>query len=137
MFKVGCDICSVKRISRVYGKYGTRFLSRILSEQEKQYVLSSRASLTQTLAGRFAAKEAIAKALGVGWRGISFKEVEIVRQPSGAPRVVLHKRAKLLAQRLNLTDFEVSISHEKEFAIAYVIAYSAAAVRSSRQTPSA
>lgn len=122
--KVGTDICSVKRIEQTYEKYGQRFLDKILTDNEQDYVLSRPAHRATTLAGRFAAKEAVSKALGTGWRTIGWKDVEIVRHPSGAPSVVLHGRAKELAARLGLTRFEVSVSHEKEFATAFVVAYS-------------
>ncbi len=122
--KVGTDICSVKRIEQTYEKYGQKFLDKILTAGEVEYVLSRPAHRATTLAGRFAAKEAVSKALGTGWRTISWKDVEIVRHPSGAPNVVLHGRAKELAAKLGLTRFEVSVSHEKEFATAFVVAYS-------------
>lgn len=126
MFKIGTDICSVKRITNTYNKYGKRFLRKILTDSEYQYVVSNKKLRSvEILAGRFAAKEAVAKALGVGWRGIHWKEVEIVRHASGAPSVVLHGRAKLLAKELNLNNFEVSLSHERDFAIALVVAYTA------------
>jgi holo-[acyl-carrier protein] synthase len=124
MLKVGIDICSIDRIRAVYGKYGSRFLSKILTAAESDYVLSRKKHAIETLAGRFAAKEAVAKVLGVGWRGLSFKEIEIGRHPSGAPHVILYGRALILANRLNLRHFEVSLSHEKQFAVASVIGYS-------------
>lgn len=123
MLKIGTDICSVKRVASVYEKYGERFLDRILTAGERQYVLSSSANRNEILAGRFAAKEAVAKALGAGWHGIAFKEIEIARHPSGAPYIVLHGRAEHLAKKLKLTQFEISLSHEREFATASVIAY--------------
>ena len=123
MLKVGIDICSINRIRSVYDKYGNRFLDKVLTANESDYVLSRKKHKIETLAGRFAAKEAVAKVLGVGWRGIHFKEIEIVRHPSGAPQVILHRRALALAKRLNLNHFEVSLSHEREFAVASVIGY--------------
>lgn len=75
------------------------------------------------MAGRFAAKEAVAKALGFGWQGINWKEIEIVGHVSSAPSVILHGRAKLLAEELGLSNFEISLSHEHDFAMAFVIAY--------------
>ena len=123
MLRVGTDICSVKRIASIYEKYGARFLNKILTACEQQYVLSSPAQGMATLSGRFAAKEAVAKALGVGWQSINFKEIEIIRQPNGAPSVVLHGRAQLLSRELSLTNFEISISHEREFAVALVVAF--------------
>ena len=106
----------------VYKKYGGRFLYRILTEKEIKYVTSNTKKLIDRLAGRYAAKEATSKVLGTGLKGVYFKEIEILREASGAPKIVLHKRAKQKAKEKKLTDFEVSISHEKDFAIAIVIA---------------
>lgn len=123
MLKIGTDICSIERIRKAYERHGERFLNRILTANERQYVASRTKEICQRLAGRFAAKEAVAKALGVGWHGIHWREVEISTQTSGAPSVILHGRAKELAGRLNLTHFAISLSHERDFAIASAIAY--------------
>jgi holo-[acyl-carrier protein] synthase len=123
MFKVGVDICSIDRIRSAYDHYGERFLNKILTANESAYVLSRQKRTVETLAGRFAAKEAVAKVLGVGWRGINWKEIEIDRRESGAPQVILHGRAEALAKKLNLTHFEISLSHEREFAVASAIGY--------------
>ena len=122
--KIGTDICQLNRVRSVYKKYGKRFLKRVLTEKEMKYVISNPKNLIPRLAGRFAAKEALSKVLGIGLRGVYFKEIEIVREPSGAPKIVLHKRAIKLTTKKKLTHFEVSISHEKEFAIAIVVAVS-------------
>src|SRR3989338_2233464 len=119
--KIGTDICQLNRVKSVYKKYGKRFLTRILTENEIKYVTSNTKNLINRLSGRFAAKEAASKVLGTGLRGVYFKEIEILREKSGAPRIVLYKRAKQKAKEKGLANFEVSISHEKEFAIAIVI----------------
>ncbi len=72
---------------------------------------------------RFAAKEAASKVLGTGWHGLSWKEIEVTKHPSGAPALKLHGRAIALAEKIGLTKFEVSLSHEKEFATAFVVGY--------------
>jgi holo-[acyl-carrier protein] synthase len=120
--KVGTDICSITRIREAYEKNGERFLDKILTSEEKRYVLSRQKRVAESLAGRFAAKEAVGKALGVGLRGVGWKEIEIGRSPYGAPLVMLHGRAKERASFLKLSTFDVSISHEREFAIAVVVA---------------
>jgi holo-[acyl-carrier protein] synthase len=120
--KVGTDICSISRIRKTYERYGEKFLDRILTPNEKQYVTSRGRGLVESLAGRFAAKEAVGKALGVGLRGVAWKEIEIGRAVSGAPSVILHGRAKKIAQHLHLNQIEISISHEREFSIALVVA---------------
>ena len=120
--KIGTDICQINRVKSVYKKYGGRFLYRVLTENEIKYVTSNTKNLINRLAGRYAAKEATSKVLGTGLRGVYFKEIEILREPNGAPKIVLHKRAKLKAKEKGLNYFEVSISHERDFAIAIVIA---------------
>lgn len=124
MIKIGTDICSLKRIAAAYERFGERFLNRILTDAEKTYVLSNRFHTISRMAGRFAAKEAASKALGTGWYGIGWKEIEVSRLPSGEPRLNLHGRAARRAEKIGLNRWELSISHEREFAVATVIAYS-------------
>lgn len=123
-FKIGSDICSVTRVEETLAKFGERFLDRVLTENEKAYVLSvaikDRAS---KVAARFAAKEATAKTLQTGFKGLSFKEIEVVRNSAGAPSLKLNGRASALAAKLNLSSFELTISHEREYAIAFVLGY--------------
>lgn len=119
--KIGTDICQIDRVKLAYRRYGKRFLNRILTKKEIKYVTSKKRNLITRLAGRFAAKEATSKVLGTGLRGVYFKEIEILREKSGAPKIVLYKRAKQKAKKLGLINFEVSISHERDFAIAVVI----------------
>jgi holo-[acyl-carrier protein] synthase len=123
IIKVGTDICSIARVSSTYSKYGERFVERICTEDERQYVMSRPVHVASRLAARFAAKEAASKVLGTGWHGLSWKEIEVTKHPSGAPSLKLHGRAVQLAERLGLTTFEVSLSHEKEFATAFVVGY--------------
>ena len=122
--KIGTDICSLARIAAAYEKYGMRFANRILTESEVRYVMSEPRHVIARLAGRFAAKEAASKALGTGWHELSWKEVEIDRLKSGEPQVVLHGRAVDIAARRGLKHWEVTVSHEREFATATVLAYS-------------
>jgi holo-[acyl-carrier protein] synthase len=129
--KVGTDICSVVRIKNAYEKYGQRFLQRILTANERKYVenralknnLMKPFRLSEALAGRFAAKEAVAKALGTGWKGIYWKEVEIVNSESGAPQVVLSGRAKKILSKLGFSHIEISLSHEREYALATALIF--------------
>ena len=120
--KIGTDICQINRVKSVYKRFGKRFLKRVLTENEIRYITSNKKNLISRLAGRYAAKEAVSKVLGTGLRGVYFKEIEILREPSGAPKIILHKRADKKAKELKLNNFEVSISHEREFAIAFVVA---------------
>ncbi len=122
--KIGTDICSVSRVTQAYNRFGQRFLRRILTESEIDYVLSNDANLGNRLAARFAAKEAASKALGRGWQGLGWKDIEVIKEASGAPGLKLHGRAVKLAAELGLSHFEVSLSHEREYATAFVLAYS-------------
>ncbi|MBA4076539.1 MAG: holo-[acyl-carrier-protein] synthase [Cyanobacteria bacterium PR.023] len=122
-FKIGSDICSIKRIDEVYKRFGSRFLDRILTAGEKAYVLSRPKDFLARVAARFAAKEATSKALGTGFIGVGWKEIEVVRLASGAPTIELHGKAKERAASIGLTSFELTMSHEKEYAIAFVLAY--------------
>ena len=124
-FKIGSDICSIRRVEEVYDKYQERFLDRILTASEKEYVLSrkKKADMLARLAGRFAAKEATSKVLGSGFIGVSWKEIEVLRLPSGEPRLKLSGKAEERARELNLTHFELTMSHERDYAVAFVLGY--------------
>lgn len=124
-YKIGSDICSIRRIEEVYDKFGERFLDRVLTPSEKRYVLSRKQKDDKLarLAGRFAAKEATSKVLGTGFIGLSWKEIEVVRLPSGAPQLTLSGRAQERARALKLEHFELTMSHEKDYAIAFVLGY--------------
>jgi holo-[acyl-carrier protein] synthase len=123
-FKIGSDICSIERVNSVWTKYGERFLDKVLTAGEKKYVLSVKPEdAASKIAARFAAKEATVKALGTGFRGVSFQEIEVVRRPSGEPSLKLSGRAAELQRQLNLQALELTISHEREYAIAFVLGY--------------
>ena len=115
---VGIDIIEVGRVRGVFEKHGERFLQRVYTERE---VLQCRGKATR-LAGRFAAKEAISKALGTGLHGVAWREMEIVQLRSGRPTVTLHGRAKQRAELLGLSAFDVSIADLNEFSIAVAVA---------------
>lgn len=123
---VGIDIIEVERVRKVFEKHGERFLQRVFTPQE---VLHSRGKIAR-LAGRFAAKEAISKALGTGLHGVAWREMEIVQLRSGRPTVRLHGNAKLRAEQLGLTAFDVSTADLAQFAIAIAVA-----VQTSNITP--
>ena len=92
----GVDIIEIWRVGQVLERYGQRFLDRVFTPGEIAYCRGR----PHNLAARFAAKEAVMKALGTGVRGVGWKDIEVVRQDSGAPAILLHKRAKSRAQRL-------------------------------------
>ena len=113
----GVDIIEIPRIARVLEEYGQRFLRRIFTQGEIDYCRER----PPNLAGRFAAKEATMKALGTGVRGVAWKDIEVIRAPSGAPSIVLHGRAKVRAQRLGVQEIALSMSHSREYAVAFVV----------------
>ncbi|HKV02848.1 MAG TPA: holo-ACP synthase [Ktedonobacteraceae bacterium] len=115
---IGIDIIEVDRVRKVYEHHGERFLKRVFTEAE---VLQCRGKANR-LAGRFAAKEAISKALGTGLHGVAWREMEVVQLRSGRPTVTLHGNAKRRAQLLGISAFDVSIADLKDFSIAVAMA---------------
>jgi holo-[acyl-carrier protein] synthase len=115
---VGVDIIEVERVRGVYERHGERFLRRVYTEQEIRQCRGKAARL----AGRFAAKEAISKALGTGLRGVAWHEMEVVQLRSGRPSVRLHGNAKKRAEQLGISAFDVSIADLALFSIAIAVA---------------
>lgn len=114
---VGIDIIEVDRVRKVYARHPERFLKRVFTPLE---VLQCRGKVTR-LAGRFAAKEAISKALGTGLHGVSWQEMEVVQLRSGRPSVRLHGNAKRRAEQLGLSAFDVSIADLAQLSIAIAV----------------
>ncbi|MGH2466884.1 MAG: holo-ACP synthase, partial [Candidatus Limnocylindrales bacterium] len=115
--EVGIDIIKVDRIQAALARFGPRFSRRVLTEAEQAYVRDR----PETFAGRWAAKEAVSKVLGLGVRGVGWREIEVVRLPTGQPTVRLSGRALRRAEQLGIARVALSISHESDFAVA--IAY--------------
>jgi holo-[acyl-carrier protein] synthase len=115
---VGVDIIEVDRVRKVYEHHGERFLQRVFTELE---IRQCRGKVTR-LAGRFAVKEAISKALGTGLHGVAWREMEVVQLRSGRPSVRLYGNAKKRAEMLGLTAFDVSIADLQTFSIAIAVA---------------
>lgn len=119
---IGTDIIECLRIARMIDRHGELFLNRVYTEREIRYCQSRRQAI-QHFSGRWAAKEAILKAIGTGWkRGISWRDLEIRNSPSGQPHVAVRGGAKDVTQRLQIADIHLSISHCRTYAIAYAIA---------------
>jgi holo-[acyl-carrier protein] synthase len=112
--ELGIDIIKVDRIAAALKKHGDRFPKRVLTDNEQRYVRNR----PPNFAGRWAAKEAVSKVLGLGVRGVGWTEIEILRLPTGAPSVKLHRRAARRAEQLGMGRIAVSISHEGEYAVA-------------------
>jgi len=115
--ELGIDIIKVERIRAALTRFGPRFSRRVLTDAERAYVRDR----PETMAGRWAAKEAVSKVLGLGVRGIGWRDIEIERLPTGQPAVRLHGRAASRATQLGMDRVAVSISHESDYAVA--IAY--------------
>jgi holo-[acyl-carrier protein] synthase len=112
--ELGIDIIKVSRIRDSIARFGRRFPLRVLTESEDRYVRDR----PETFAGRWAAKEAVSKVLGLGVRGIGWRDIEIERLPTGQPNVRLHGRAAARAEQLGMGRIAVSITHEAEYAVA-------------------
>ena len=112
--ELGIDIIKVARIRDTLAKFGRRFSNRVLTANEDRYVRDR----PETFAGRWAAKEAVSKVLGLGVRGIGWRDIEIVRLPTGQPSIKLHGRAAVRAEQLGMGRIAVSITHEAEYAVA-------------------
>jgi holo-[acyl-carrier protein] synthase len=112
--ELGIDIIRVERIRAALDRFGPRFSKRVLTDQERRYVRDR----PETMAGRWAAKEAVSKVLGLGVRGIGWRDIEIERLPTGQPAVRLHGRAAARAGQLGMERIAVSITHESDYAVA-------------------
>lgn len=112
--ELGVDIVKVDRIRAALERFGERFSRRVLTDAERRYVRDR----PETFAGRWAAKEAVSKVLGLGVRGIGWREIEIQRLPTGQPAVRLHGRALERADQLGMDRVALSISHESDYAVA-------------------
>ena len=123
MLSTGVDLVDIPRIERTLHRFGDKFLARVYTPDEVRYSRGRPAELT----ARFAAKEAVAKTLGVGMRilspaGIGWLDVETLNETSGKPYVVLHGRARALSYSQWLTECSISLSHDSGLAIAFVVA---------------
>ena len=112
--ELGIDIIKVERIKGALDRFGERFTRRVLTPREQRYVRDR----PETFAGRWAAKEAVSKVLGLGVRGIGWRDIEIDRMPTGQPAVSLHGRAAARAEQLGMGRIAVSITHEADYAVA-------------------
>ena len=116
--RTGVDLIEISRVEAVMRRYGPRFLNRVFTPQEQ----ADSGGWAASLAARFAAKEAAAKALGCGIGLIGWLDIEITRDPERRPGLVLHGEARQRAQELRLREWSVSLSHSRDYAIALVVA---------------
>ncbi len=118
MLRIGVDLMDVERVARAVERYGDRFYSRFFTENERRVCEGH----PHRLAARVAAKEAAAKALGTGIGDVGWVEIEVDCDDRGRPCLRLHGNAARLAADLGLTTWEVSLSHTKDQAVAFVVA---------------
>lgn len=114
---IGVDIIEIARIKQAIARRGEDFLRRVYTEPEIQLYRSKPASL----AARFAGKEAVLKAIGTQNKGIGWKDIEILADHNGKPVVHLYRKAEAQAHSLNLSNLAISLSHSREYAIAFVV----------------
>ena len=118
---IGIDLAEVPRIRDAIGRHGRRFIERVYTAREIQYV-ESKANRFERYAARFAAKEAGMKAIGTGWRrGVRWQDFEVANLPSGKPTLLLHGIAADVAKRLSVANVALSITHTAEQGMAIVI----------------
>ena len=116
-YAVGIDMLAIPRVRAVLERYNDRFLRRVYTPEEVAYCHGR----VSELAARFAAKEAVMKALGTGIRGVGWRDIEILPDRRGKPLVYLYGRAAERAKTIGLSALDVSLTHEREFAIASVV----------------
>ena len=118
----GIDLVDRPRIEDMLKRHGERFLNRVFTAKEQAYAEANKNKI-EKLAGRFAAKEAILKLMGTGWRGkIAWTDIEVVNNAKGQPEVTLSGEVEKVAERLGIGHISVSITHTANFAIASAVA---------------
>lgn len=115
---VGADLVEIRRVAALVERYGVRFTQRVFTAQE----IAACAGRVESLAVRWAAKEAVAKALGTGIGQVAFRDIEVVSGEDGRPRLALRGRAMALATEQGLTSWALSLSHDGGLALAFVVA---------------
>jgi holo-[acyl-carrier protein] synthase len=122
--RTGLDTVQVARIAASLATHGERFLRRLYAPDEIAYALAAPVHTAERLAVRFAAKEAVIKALGLSQVGVRWADIEVRRAADGACSLALHGRAAEVARKLHITDLSLSLSHEADHAVAMVVAFS-------------
>lgn len=118
----GIDVVEIERVARSIERYGSRFLERVYTAGEIAYCQRKRRNAAESFAARFAAKEAGAKALGTGIGfGVTWRELEVGREPAGRPLLLLHGRAAEIAASLGVRRSSLSITHTRTQSMALVI----------------
>jgi holo-[acyl-carrier protein] synthase len=123
---LGMDLTEVARVAGVLERHSERFLKRVFREGEIRRTRRHPRAFAEHVAGRFAAKEAAMKALGTGWRGLAFRDIEVGRDARGKPLLSFHGRALERARALRVVSAEVTITHGRDIAAAVVALVTAA-----------
>ncbi len=119
---IGTDITECLRVAKMIESHGEQFIDRVYTPLEIRYC-QHRKQLTEHYTGRWAAKEAVLKALGTGWvKGIRWRDVEVINLPGGKPTIELHGGAAEVAEKLGITQVQISISHCRTHATAFAVA---------------
>jgi holo-[acyl-carrier protein] synthase len=118
MLSVGVDMIEIARIERAMARHGDQFYKRFFTDQERQ----SCQDQASRLAGRFAVKEAVGKALGTGIGDVSWTDIEIINDDRGKPELILHNQAEALSAQLGLHHWSISLSHTETHAIGFAVA---------------
>ena len=118
----GIDLVDCPRIEQMMQRHGDRFIKRVFTAAEQAYAEANKNKI-EKLAGRFAAKEAVLKLMGTGWRGkIAWTDIEIINNSAGQPGITLDGEVKKIAEKLGIKHISVSITHTANFAIASAVA---------------
>lgn len=118
---IGTDLAEVDRIRKSIDRFGDRFVGRIYTDNERRYAMS-KANWAERFAARFAAKEAGMKAIGTGWNfGVTWKDFEVVNEPSGRPTLCLRGVARAIADRIGVQRISISLTHTSKIAFAIVV----------------
>ena len=119
---IGTDIIECLRIAQMIERHGDIFIRRVYTPHEIEYC-SERKAATQHYAGRWAAKEAVLKAMGTGWsRGITWCDIEVRNKPGGQPVIALGGEARVICEEMGISEMMISISHCRSHATAYALA---------------
>jgi holo-[acyl-carrier protein] synthase len=118
----GIDLVDFPRLEEMIERHGDRIIDRLFTPAEQDYARGNRNTI-EKYAGRFAAKEAVMKLIGTGWRGkIAWTDIEVTNNPAGQPEVTLTGEVKKIAQGLRIEHISISITHTANFAIASAVA---------------
>lgn len=120
--RTGVDIVDIRRIEKIISKRRKKFYNRIYTEKEIKYIIHKKHN-SKTIAGIFASKEATSKVLGTGIGNLGWKDIEILHDNNGRPYININRKIEALLEKLDLNSIDISISHERDYAISFAIAF--------------